>query len=205
MNRLPIGDARAARSSWPAVLRFARGCRYEPGHANQVTALATRLFDELGSLHGLGAEARFWLRCAGQLHDIGWAEGPRAHHKTSLRLILETPLLPFNPRERLVIGTVARYHRKALPSARHKHYAALAREDREIVSRLAALLRVADGLDCTHQNLIRDVSCEIGEKRIVIRCGSALPANEERRAALAKGDLMEREFQRELEIGWPLI
>ncbi len=77
------------------VLRLAQTCDYEANHSHQVTRLALRLFDELESLHHLGQEPRFWLECAGILHDIGWIEGWRNHHKTALRVILTTPLLPF--------------------------------------------------------------------------------------------------------------
>ena len=205
MKTEPNGEVSSDRPAWQAVLKLASSCHYEAGHARDVTALALRLFDGLQSLHGLGKEERFWLRCAGILHDIGWVEGPTAHHKTALRLILEAPLPPFTPRERLIVGLVARYHRKALPAIRHEHYAVLTPADRQIVRVLAGLLRVADGLDRTHGGRIKNLACEIRSEKIILLCGAAHPAEEERRAALEKADLFRQVFQRELEIEWRIV
>ena len=179
-----------------AVLQLARECHYEEGHTNQVTRLALRLFDELAALHGLGPRERFWLECAGLLHDIGWIEGQEGHHKTALRIIRDSRILPLGRRERLIIGGIARYHRGALPKEKHEHFADLAPADRETVRALAAILRVADGLDRTHGDVVRDLSCQVTEKSVTLRCQVTGPAEEERQAALAKGDLFEQVFRR---------
>jgi exopolyphosphatase/guanosine-5'-triphosphate,3'-diphosphate pyrophosphatase len=139
------------------VNNLAQTCTHEFDHAKHVTYLALRLFDELLHLHQLGAEQRFWLQCAGLLNDIGWVEGWKEHHKASLQIILSTPLLPFSGKERLIIGSIARYHRRALPDLKHDHYKALEPDEREIVNKLAALLRLADGLDSTHLRRVRDI------------------------------------------------
>ncbi|TLN24103.1 HD domain-containing protein, partial [bacterium] len=75
-----------------ACLRLAQMMEYEADHTHQVTRLALRLFDETVELHKLGELERFWLQCAGLLHDIGWVEGWKGHHKTSLRIIQTTQL-----------------------------------------------------------------------------------------------------------------
>ena len=140
-----------------------------------MTLLALRLFDELQPLHGLGATERFWLHCAGLLHDIGWIEGRKGHHKTALRMILTTPDLPFERREREIIGCVARYHRRGLPTLKHEAFAALSAPDQRVVRRLAAILRVADGLDRTHQGIVKDVTCAIGRNRSASTASSRSP------------------------------
>ena len=188
-----------------AVLQLAQDCEYEMEHTHQVTRLALRLFDELEPLHGLGAEERFWLRCGALLHDIGLIKGARRHHKTSLRIILDTPLLPFDTRERLIVGSIARYHRKALPQETHAHFAALDPADQDNVSILAALLRVADGLDYTHQNLVEDLSCEITPQQIIVHCAVRRAAEVERQRALYKGNLLEQVLNRELVVEWHLV
>jgi putative phosphoesterase len=187
-----------------AVLQLAQKCDHEPAHTRHVTLLELRLFDELQPLHGLGATERFWLHCAGLLHDIGWVEGRKGHHKTALRMILTTPDLPFERREREIIGCVARYHRRGLPTPRHETFAALSAPDQRVVRRLAAILRVADGLDRTHQGIVKDVTCAIGKKQVGVNCLVPQPAEDEQREALKKGDLFEKTFERRLVIGWRL-
>ena len=91
-------------STLTAVIQLAQTCDYDSSHTSQVTRLALRLFDQLQPLHNLGTQERDRLHYAGLLHDIGWIEGWREHHKVALRIILDTPMLPFSNKERLIIG-----------------------------------------------------------------------------------------------------
>ena len=193
------GDCAAAPDD-AAVLAaaeaLAESCHYEEGHSRQVTALALRLFDELGELHGLGADERRYLHWAGLLHDIGWVDGRQGHHKSSQRLILAAGSLPFDDRVRRIVASVARYHRKALPGDGHGHFAALPPADRRIVRMLAAILRIADGLDRTHCDVVRSVRCRVAPDRVVIACFATGPATAEVEAAREKADLFVGVFGR---------
>jgi len=181
-----------------AVLALARECDYEEGHTRQVARLALRLFDELSPLHELGDEERCWLEWGALLHDIGWIDGQRRHHKTALAIILADTSVPWDDRTRLIVASVARYHRRALPSVKHEHFASLDADDRLTVGKLAAILRVADGLDRTHTDCIQDLSCRIEPNRVVVRCLAIGSAEGELYAAGKKSDLFEQLFGREL-------
>lgn len=183
-----------------AVVGLARRCAYEAGHTHQVTRLALALFDGLAPLHRLGEDERFWLQCGAMLHDIGVAGGASGHHKAALRLILGADRLPLDPRERLIIASVARYHRKTLPKETHDHFTALDLDDRRRVRALASILRVADGLDRSHLCLVRDVTCDVGQGRVDLRCDVRGPAPDEQWAAHHKGDLFGEVFQRSLNV-----
>ncbi|HUW82645.1 MAG TPA: HD domain-containing protein [Phycisphaerae bacterium] len=186
------------RAVLEAVLAFADECQYERGHSHQVTRLALLLFDSLQSLHKMGSRERFLLHCGGLLHDIGWAHGKAGHHKAALRMILQGESLPLTDRERLLVGLIARYHRKALPQDGHEDFARLDGEDRRRVWVLGGILRVADGLDRTHVNAVRDLRCEVSAERVVIRCAVNGPADEEILAASEKADLLESVFTRKI-------
>jgi exopolyphosphatase/guanosine-5'-triphosphate,3'-diphosphate pyrophosphatase len=196
------GDQQAALK---AVVKLAQTCDYEASHSHQVTRLGLLLFDDLEPLHKLGLEQRYWLECAGILHDIGWIEGWHNHHKTSQRIILTTPLLPFNNRERLIIGSIARYHSKAMPSLSHDHFATLGPEDRQVVCVLAACLRLADGLDHSHHNQVKDLRCKIKPKKIIVVCDVVSRSDEETLAAQRRSDLMANVFQRPVVIDWAMV
>jgi exopolyphosphatase/pppGpp-phosphohydrolase len=185
-----------------AVVGLAQTCDFESTHTNQVTRLALRLFDELLILHQLSQKERFWLQCAAILHDIGWIEGWKSHHKTSLRIILGTPLLPFHSKERLIIGSIARYHRKALPDLSHDNYAALELEERKTVSVLSACLRLADGLDRSHKSRVEDLICLITPRKIIIQCAVQSIPPEEAQAALEKVDLMAIALKHKVKVEW---
>ncbi|HVO78229.1 MAG TPA: HD domain-containing protein, partial [Methanomassiliicoccales archaeon] len=167
-------------------------------HSRKVAELALQLFDCLSDLHRLGAEERTLLECAAACHDLGWIEGRSGHHKASMRMVIEEGSLPLKKRERIIVAMVARYHRKALPDKRHAHYCNLSSKDREIVRKLASIIRVADGLDYTHSGVISSVRCEHdGDKIILFLTHRADPEMEENDAR-KKGDLMRKVFQRDL-------
>jgi putative phosphoesterase len=183
------------------VLALAARCHYEREHTEQVTRLALGIFDGLAELHGMGQRRRFQLHCGALLHDIGWLEGQKGHHKTALRLIVQEPGLHFDQTERFIIGLIARYHRKALPKPTHRYMGDLAGEDRDAVEKLAAILRIADGLDRTHTNAISETDCRFDQKTITIQGRAQGPATAEIEAAADKAELMRRAFGREVTIG----
>jgi exopolyphosphatase/pppGpp-phosphohydrolase len=187
-----------------AALVLAGACGYDRAHTHQVTRLALRLFDELQPQLGLGAEVRLWLELGALLHDIGWCEGRRGHHRTALRLILASPDLPLGERERRLVGNIARYHRKAAPSLAHAEYAALATADRELVRAAAAILRVADALDYSHRQLVSDLACGAGDRTVDVRCRARDDISLEAERAVAKGNLLRELLGRDLVITWEI-
>ena len=188
----------AEKERLSSVIHLAETCNYDVDHTHRVTQLALRLFDELTSVHNLGIRERNWLEYAALLHDIGWIEGQKNHHKVALRIILTTPMLPFDSKERLIIGSIARYHRRALPSLNHDHFATLNPEEQQIVQVLASLLRLADGMDLTLQNRFRELTCKVTKRRIVVNISVQKILPKEDLPFNKKGDLFELVFQRKL-------
>lgn len=179
-----------------AVHQLAYTCLEDLGHTTQVTRLALMLFEELRDLHHLADTERMWLEYGAMLHDIGWVNGQKGHHKQSLAMILESQILPFDPNEKLIIGSIARYHRKSLPSVEHDHYAALSQPDRDMVSSLAALLRIVDGLDYTHTNKVSRIRAEITPKKVNFFCQVSHSARIEFTQAQKKADLFELVYRK---------
>jgi len=170
----------------------------EPFHSDQVAKLSLILFDELTKLHTLSASERFLLEAAALLHDIGYArQNSSGHHKNSLCIILEEKIPGFNAEETGIIANVARYHRKSPPSERHRHYAELKRESRSIVRKLAALLRIADGLDRSHRSLVYALKAIIEQTKVVFNIYHFGELRNELTAAENKSDLFKAEFGRE--------
>ena len=100
----------------------------------------------------------------------------------------------WRPDERELVAQVARYYRRAMPKPGHLDYAALTPADRRRVDVLAALLRVADGLDSRHQGLVTDVACRAEGGRIVISAQADGEVSGELAAATEKADVFERAF-----------
>jgi putative phosphoesterase len=191
-----------AEDIYGMALRVSRSYLGEDRHSDQVTRLAMQLFDCLKGEMKMTEKDGQRLRCAAILHDIGWVEGRKGHHKASLRMILEEDALPFDRTERRVVGCIARYHRKALPNEEHAHFSTLNKSDKRTVKRLSAILRVADALDFTHEGKVDSIRCELTPDKIIIHGSATGDLEMEEREALKKGDLIQKVLGRDLELLW---
>jgi exopolyphosphatase/guanosine-5'-triphosphate,3'-diphosphate pyrophosphatase len=171
---------------------------FEHRHAKQVAKLSLKLFDKLQPLHRMGNSERIWLRVASLLHDVGKSVSGEFHNKASRDIIINEANLPFRKRVRKMIGLVARYHKGALPDDSHKYYRGLEDDEKQCVKVLAAILRLADGLDAGHEGLVTDLACEVQKKRIVLYIlgEDGIDLNK----AVKKADLFEQVFGYEVEI-----
>jgi exopolyphosphatase/guanosine-5'-triphosphate,3'-diphosphate pyrophosphatase len=91
------------------------------------------------------------------VHDVGYLINYAGHHKHSYHLIAHSDISGFTASEIAIIANVARYHRRSEPRKSHGAFARLEKPDRRIVKALAAILRVADGLDRTHTQQIESI------------------------------------------------
>jgi len=66
-------------------------------------------------------------------------------------------MLGMSPEEQVAIANVARYHRGAPPKRKHENYGILDRALRRRIRKLAAILRVADGMDRGHIGAVERV------------------------------------------------
>jgi exopolyphosphatase/guanosine-5'-triphosphate,3'-diphosphate pyrophosphatase len=192
------GDPRAIRAS--SVLQLARRCNWDEGHSRQTARLALDLFDQTASLHGLGVDDRELLEHASLLHDIGEHVSTESHHKHSAYLIQHGRLRGFTPEEVDFVAALARAHRGGGPKPSHEPFGSLDREARDRVSRLAALLRVADGLDRGRSSNVSGIEVLLNgsDARLVVRSEADIAI--ELWGARRKRELFERLFKRRVDV-----
>ncbi len=156
-----------------SVIELAERCNYLPDHAQQVARLALALFDGTRADHRLGDREREWLEYGALLHDIGVHIGYERHHKHSYYLIKHGGLRGFAPEEIEIIALIARYHRHGEPKKSHEGFAALQRKQRATVRALAAFVRLAEGLDRSHAQVVRALSLDRRPDGLAIRLQGA--------------------------------
>ncbi len=191
-------DPHALRRS--AVANLARRCNSDVAHTQQVARLAVRLFDETKSLHGLGDDSREMLEFAALLHDVGQHVSRKGHHRHAAYLVENGELRGFEPDEVAFLAALVRHHRRGEPKSSEARYGALSGEDRARLRKLAALLRVADGLDRGRRGAVTDVRAEIGTDLVVLRISAVDDAELECWGARRRRDLFEKVFERHLEV-----
>ncbi|WP_246068235.1 Ppx/GppA phosphatase family protein [Fodinibius sediminis] len=183
-----------------SVFELLRKCSWHEKHSRHVTKMALQLFDFFQDELALPDGDRELLEYAGYLHDIGYYISHRKHHKHALYIIRNADLRGFTEDEINVMANVARYHRRSTPKKRHKRYRKLDKPLRQRVKKMAALLRVADGLDRSHYQNVQQLEIEDEGQSVTLYITTEADPELEIWGAMRKAHLFEQVLGKSLEI-----
>lgn len=183
------------KSAYEDIIRSATSMAKKYGvdlkHATHTRQTSVRLFDELAAEHVLDKRCRLLLEVAALLHEIGTFVSGRAYHKHSFYLIANSEISGLTQDELQLVAHVARYHRRSRPKPAHIEYMAMPRERRMTTNKLAALLRVADALDASRTQHVRNINCRISDEYLQIITPTTADVSLEERMLAMQGDLFE--------------
>jgi exopolyphosphatase/guanosine-5'-triphosphate,3'-diphosphate pyrophosphatase len=151
-----------------AIERLAAACSGELEHGRQVARLAGRIYEQLTEPLALVPGDRLLLEIAARLQDVGYVINYDQHHKHSYHLIRNSRLPGIRAHDLELVANVARYHRGAHPKRKHENLARISAEDQQRVQRMAAILRLAGGLDRSRSQLVRDVLASVSDDGVVL-------------------------------------
>ena len=185
-----------------SVARLAAQYPNDAAHTAHVARLALGLFDETAAagLHDGEPVERELLSAAAALHDIGMSVDYDDHHKHSRYLILSAGLPGFTPTEVALIAQAARYHRKGTPIAGPMDGLLADKGDLARLNRMSVLLRLAEGLERSRDQSVREAHLEVGGKRARLRLVADGDTAVSRWAAGRETELFQRAFGRALEV-----
>ncbi|MGK2859025.1 MAG: Ppx/GppA phosphatase family protein, partial [Thermoanaerobaculia bacterium] len=182
-----------------AVLELAERSDCDRVHVTHVARLALRIFDQTRSVHRLGDEHRELLESASMLHEIGLHVSFKGHHRHTYYLIRHAGLRGFTHDQVIVIANVARYYRKSTPTVADENFQELTPEQRKVVQRLAAILRIAAALDRSRRQAIRDVGVDVGAKLVRFHVRPRLEPSLELDSARKRARYFSELFERKVE------
>jgi len=131
--------------------------------------------------------------------DIGHFVSDMGHHKHSQYLVANADLPAFTAEERGIISQLCRFHRKSMPSARHVSFQNLSPANQRMVLRLVPLLRLADGLDRSHDQRVEALAVELLPDQVIIALRSDADTNLELWAGEKAGEVFQQVY------GLPLV
>lgn len=133
-------------------------------HVEQVRRLARAVFDGFAPRHRYGAVEAELLDAAARLHDIGKAIEYHEHHHHGAYLIESWSLPGFTHREQALLSLLVRFHRKGEPRSGELR-PLLGAGDKALLRRLAACLRLAECLERSSAQRVRDLRVELAGRR----------------------------------------
>ncbi|MFC4874640.1 Ppx/GppA phosphatase family protein [Negadavirga shengliensis] len=150
---------------------FLLAMRYEANleEKKHIARLALQLFDQLKHLHHAGDYERELLYHACLVFDVGLYVKFQNYHKHSRYIIENSLLRGFTNEEVLLLGYLARYHRKSGPKKKHKKFRKLSQQQRSQLSLLSGILRIAVGLDKTKNQWAQNVYCLPEDGKLTIK------------------------------------
>ncbi|HEY6563796.1 MAG TPA: Ppx/GppA phosphatase family protein [Pirellulaceae bacterium] len=192
----------AKRKQRASIEQFAVSCGTDLVHARHVANLATRLFDGMRRSFEFEEGDRRLLEVAALLQDVGYLINYRAHHKHSYQLILNSRLPGLRNQELPLIANIARYHRGSQPKKKHGNFRHLLKRDQDRVRRLAALLRIAGGLERGYAQRVKSIRVEVLPERITLHVQASEEPELELWAARGRGEMFENVFGVSLAVAW---
>ncbi|SEJ41527.1 exopolyphosphatase / guanosine-5'-triphosphate,3'-diphosphate pyrophosphatase [Cyclobacterium xiamenense] len=169
-NKLQIGkETQGKNLREKSCIWLANRYETELDAKKHVSGLALQLFDQLKSLHGAGEQERSLLYHAALIYDVGLYVKFQDYHKHSRYIINHSQLRGFTNEEVLLLGHLARYHRKKGPKKRHKKFKRLTAPQQKQVRLLAGILRIAIGLDKTKNQWVQTLYCLPNRSKLEIQ------------------------------------
>jgi CHAD domain-containing protein len=169
-------------------------------HSTHVSQLALQLYDGLeaqGLLTKNGTNQRSILQLASLLHDVGRSRHEKGHQKTTYKMIRRlTPPLGWSANDVSMAGVIARYHRGALPRGGQKALRGSTLGQRQEVSKLAGILRLANAFDAKQDGRIQKVQLTQEHGILVVSAQGYSPRDRSAEAIAAARHLLETSYRR---------
>jgi exopolyphosphatase/guanosine-5'-triphosphate,3'-diphosphate pyrophosphatase len=137
---------------------------------------------------------------AALLHDIGLFVSLRGHHKHSMYLLQSSEIFGLTRDDMSILANIARYHRRGLPQKSHPEFMRLDRDERVRVTKMAAMLRVANALDAEHEQKVSEIRVTEDGGAWVIDLEGRGDLTMERLAATSRADLLVDVFGKQVVI-----
>ncbi len=168
MQGRSLSPQKRRRAVLASARELGRKYRVDSAHVRNVARLALEMFEQSKELHALGEEAQVLLEAAALVHDVGRFINVNSHHKHSQYILRSEPFAALTQHEKELVACIVRYHRRALPSSKHDEYAVLVGADKQLVSKLAGILRIANALDHEHAGNVKKVTLRAADDGLAI-------------------------------------
>lgn len=150
------------------AMQTSKRYRGSEDRAKTLSLIAEKIFDSMKRIHGMGDREKLLLRLCAVLHDCGKYISMQNLSECSYNIIMSTEIIGLSTREREIVANVVRFNHRDFVYYEEGATGNLSREDYMIVTKLTAILRLANGLDRSHKKKFTDVRIRLREGRLLI-------------------------------------
>lgn len=142
-------------------------------HSQYIRTCSCRIFDKLKRIHGLEPGKRLILELASILHSCGSFISVRQHNRCTFDLIRGMDLFGLSQKEVMEVALVAGSISQDLSEEADPIFSRLGTREKLVVSKLAAIFRMANALDKSHREKLRDLKVSVEDDRVLFRASSS--------------------------------
>ncbi len=136
--------------------------------AETLEKITMTIFDSMKRVHGLGNRERLYLRIAAMLHDCGKYISMMDIGETSYGIIMATEIIGFSHMEREIVANIVRYNHSPFVYYENMGQNSLTNEAYLTMAKLAAILKIANGLDRSHKQKLKGVKATLKENQLIL-------------------------------------
>ncbi len=144
-----------------ALLSAAKHYGADLPFAQRIRDLTMQLFRRLQTVHQLPPPYADWLEAAAMLHEVGAYINRSGRRRHTYYVIAHSELFGYTPAQRRIIGAIARYVGKSLPSPNDRVMGLLPGVEQIHAAKAVALLRLARALDQGRRGAVRELSVRV--------------------------------------------
>ena len=142
--------------------------------AETLGKIAGTIFDSTKKIHGLGKRERLYLEIATILHDCGKYISLNNIGERSYDIVMATEIIGLSHKEREIVANVVRFnHSEFIYFGQQKNgSSALDEASYLTVAKLTAILRVANSLDRSHKQKMKEVKARLVDNELQLSLDS---------------------------------
>lgn len=148
-------------------------CGCDLTHSQHIRSCSCRIFDKLKKIHGLDPNKRLILELASILHSCGSFVSVRQHNQCTFDLIRGMDLFGLSRAEVLEVAFVAGSISDDLSEETNLNFALLDNREKLSVSKMAAIFRMANALDKSHKEKLRDLKISVEDDRVLFKAAAS--------------------------------
>lgn len=140
--------------------------------AETLGKITATIFDNMKKVHGLGKRERLYLQIAAILHDCGKYISQTNIGETSYNIIMATEIIGLSHLEREIVANVVRFNHSKFQYYSGDNCSGLDRDSYLTMTKLTAILRLANSLDRSHKQKMKEVKASLRENELILTVNS---------------------------------
>jgi exopolyphosphatase/guanosine-5'-triphosphate,3'-diphosphate pyrophosphatase len=166
-----------------------------PERGSVIENISLKIFDETRKYHGMGQRERLLLRIAALLHDCGKYISMVNAGECAYNIIMSTEIIGLSHIEREIVANVVKYNHSTFEYyGMKKSTTDLDREAYIVITKLTAILRIANGLDRSHTQKCNDVRISVRDLNMIITVNTSQDLTMEKGLFVHRADFFEEVF-----------